>query len=161
VRKGRRGSPWGRVADNSRTLVWRRFRAPMAATAEMGKANHILAHVPGRRSAVLYRVCTIRKCSTFTGSPPGHCNLPTLVLCMHSSLSHESNTISPKPNRVFPESMSGSEYSLLDEQMQGKQLYYKECATPPRVRRSTGSIHREVASWYVLLPNRIFSISSI
>jgi hypothetical protein len=53
---------------------------------------------------------------------------------------------------------SSSESSLLEERMRGKHPYYKECATLPRVRRSTGVVHRDVASGYVLFPTGTFNL---
>jgi hypothetical protein len=63
-------------------------------------------------------------------------------------------------NRIFPESPAilNSESSFLEEQMQGKLPSYNAYVIPPRVRRSTGLVHKEIESQYVLIPTRAFNL---
>jgi hypothetical protein len=53
--------------------------------------------------------------------------------------------------------MSSSESSLLEKQTREKLPSSRESATPPRVQRSTASIHRELAIGYVLVPFGTFN----
>jgi len=61
--------------------------------------------------------------------------------------------------RIFPKpQMSSSESLLLARPTQERHLSYKEFVTPPRVQRSTPSIHRELAIWYVLVPRGTYNL---
>ena len=65
----------------------------------------------------------------------------TLVLWMQPRTSHKSPA------------MSSSEFSLLGERTQEKRQFSSRSVTPPRVRRSTALVCREVTNWYVLTPS--------
>src|SRR6266850_7319616 len=62
-------------------------------------------------------------------------------------------------NRIFPMSqMSSSESSSLGKRTQERPPSSREFATPPRVQRSTASIHRELATRYVLVTIGSFNL---
>jgi len=85
----------------------------------------------------------IHACSAPLATLPSY---NTLVLWTHSNSSPKSPT------------MSSSECSLLEEQTQERPRFCKEFAIPPRVQRSTGLVHEESASGYVLILSDAFDL---
>jgi hypothetical protein len=70
------------------------------------------------------------------------------------------NSLPPSPlyswlhRRIFPKTPTTSSFesSSSEEQMRERPRFSSEWVIPPRVQRSTGVIHRDVANGYVLIP---------